>query len=440
MENVLWRIADLMRGYMRNEDTTHAIYTMVLYKLLADFKREAEYLREPHRIMNLTTGIEIERLKNSVYDIKRGFEMQMREIDVARKGIESIRNLPEDTFKEVFYYLDTIDFTKEIARGNYQLVAESFLKAQETIFSRTRSMNECTTPENIISILKGIMNVKGSESILDICAGTGRLLIDVGIKANRLIGQEMDGVCAEMAEINMIVANKDGEIIQSDSLIGRNNRIADVVVCHPPFGKKGFQEHYQFNNYLRWGQPAKTNLDFNFLSLVVSQMGDRGAVVVPEGVLFRGGADGEIRERMIRENLIEGIIALPSGILNPSMSVPASLLILKKDRKTKDIFMFDAKSYFKPIRGGVTMSEENLKEIVSTYDEKIITDTSRFVGLKEIEENGYVLTVNRYMISETKENDEKVSVDELIETLKTLENDMVCSKEKTDEILKKIKN
>ena len=136
----------------------------------------------------------------------------------------------------------------------------------------------------------------------------------------------------------------------------------------------------------------------------------RIAVIVPHGVLFRGGAEGKIREQLIKENIIDAVIGLPAGLFQTT-GIPVAILIIDRSREVgakneskKDIFFIESSKEFKANKAQNILTSENIEKIYSTYkSRKNIEKFARKVDLKEITENDFNLNITRYVDTFTEE-------------------------------------
>jgi type I restriction enzyme M protein len=184
----------------------------------------------------------------------------------------------------------------------------------------------------------------------------------------------------------------------------------DVVVANPPFSlKKWGAEHAGEDKYNRFwrGVPPKDKGDYAFVTHMVETAKPktgRVAVIVPHGVLFRGGAEGSIREQFLKENIIDTVIGLPAGLFQTT-GIPVAILVIDRSREKgganenkKDVLFIEASKEFKPAKAKNILTEENITKIFDTYKQrKNVKKFSRKVNFKEIEENDFNLNITRYV-------------------------------------------
>jgi len=223
----------------------------------------------------------------------------------------------------------------------------------------------------------------------------------------------------------------------------------DTVVANPPFSlKKWGAENAEADQYKRFwrGVPPKDKGDFAFVTHMVETAKPKTgkvAVIVPHGVLFRSGAEGKIREQFLKENLIDTVIGLPSGLFQTT-GIPVAVLIIDRSREKggenehkKDVFFIEASKEFKPGKAQNTLAEENIDKIFATYKaRKDVEKFARVVELKEIAENDYNLNITRYV--DTFIEEAPVDIKANLEELAKLEPELKKLEEQMAEYLKEL--
>ncbi len=223
----------------------------------------------------------------------------------------------------------------------------------------------------------------------------------------------------------------------------------NCVVANPPFSldKWGAEnaENDRFNRFWR-GVPPKSKGDWAFITHMIEtalEKEGRVSVVVPHGVLFRGAAEGRIRQKLIEENLLDAVIGLP-GNLFPTTNIPVAVLVFDKSRERggkndsrKDVIFIDASRDFIQGKNQNTLSEEHLEKIVKTYkNREVIEKYSYLAQFEEIKENDFNLNIPRYV--DTFEEEEEIDIDSVQLEIDQLEKELAQVRAKMAEKLKEI--
>jgi type I restriction enzyme M protein len=223
----------------------------------------------------------------------------------------------------------------------------------------------------------------------------------------------------------------------------------NCVVANPPFSlDKWGAENAESDKYNRFwrGVPPKSKGDWAFITHMIEtalEKEGRVSVVVPHGVLFRGAAEGRIRQKLIEENLLDAVIGLP-GNLFPTTNIPVAILVFDKSRERggkndsrKTVLFIDASRDFIQGKNQNTLSEEHLEKIVRTYkNREIIQKYSHLAQFEEIKENDFNLNIPRYV--DTFEEEEEIDIDSVQIEIDRLEKELVEVRAKMAEKLKEI--
>ena len=219
-------------------------------------------------------------------------------------------------------------------------------------------------------------------------------------------------------------------LFRSDRLMKFN-----CVVANPPFSlDKWGAENAETDQYTRFwrGVPPKSKGDWAFISHMVEialEKEGRVAVVVPHGVLFRGAAEGRIRQKMIEENLLDAVIGLP-GNLFPTTNIPVAILVFDRSREKggvreecKNVLFVDASREFVSGKNQNTLSAEHLDKIMRTYSERLEVEKYAHVAeYAEIKENDFNLNIPRYV--DTFEEEEVIDIDAVQLEIEQLEKEL----------------
>src|SRR5690625_3459857 len=292
-----------------------------------------------------------------------------------------------------------------------------------------KKAGEFYTPQRISDILSEIVTLDSQDPaagkrdklnrVYDFACGSGSLLLNVrrhmrkgGI--GKLYGQEKNITTYNLARMNMLlhgVRDTEFEIHHGDSLendwdILREPNPAkkiefDAVVANPPFSYRwqpgeALGEDFRFKNY---GLAPKSAADFAFLLHGFHFLGDEGtmAIILPHGVLFRGGVESRIRTKLLKDGHIDTVIGLPANLFF-STGIPVCILVLKKCKKPDDVLFINAAEHFEKARRQNQLLPEHIDKIVDAYQfRKEEERYSRRVSMEEIEKNDFNLNISRYV-------------------------------------------
>jgi type I restriction enzyme M protein len=273
---------------------------------------------------------------------------------------------------------------------------------------------EFYTPPEVSVLLAKLLAPKSGETIYDPACGSGSLLIrmaqEVADGNYALFGQEVNGQTWALCKMNMFLHGIDnariewGDTLNSPKLLeGKSIRRFNVVVANPPFSlDKWGAEHAAGDPFQRFhrGTPPKSKADYAFIShMVESAVADAGrvGVVVPHGVLFRGGAEGKIRQKLIEENVLEAVIGLSANLFFGT-GIPAAILLLHKGRDTSDVMFVDASQEFGVAIGQNRLRHQDIVKIVTTVHSRTDLPTyAHRASAREIRDNEFNLNISRYV-------------------------------------------
>jgi len=331
-----------------------------------------------------------------------------------------------------------------------------------------KKAGEFYTPQQISSILSGIVTLDSQEpatgrrekleSVLDFACGSGSLALNVrdrmpGHCAGKIYGQEKNITTYNLARMNMLLhglRDTEFDIFHGDTLTNdwdmlRETNPAkmpkfDAVVANPPFSLRwepteAMGEDVRFKNY---GLAPKSAADFAFLLHGFHYLKDEGvmAIILPHGVLFRGGAEERIRTKLLKDGNIDTVIGLPANLFY-STGIPVCILVLKKCKRPDDVLFINASQHFEKGKRQNQLSEEHIDKIIDTYKDRKEEDRySRRVGMKEIEENGFNLNISRYI--STADSEEEIDLQAVHAELDEAENSIRAAKEKHNAFLEEL--
>ena len=323
-----------------------------------------------------------------------------------------------------------------------------------------KKAGEFYTPHKISTLVAKLGRPKPGDRICDPTCGSGGLLIEAAREvADRnfaLFGMESNGSTWALARMNMFLHGADSariewcDTLNSPALV-ENDRLMkfNVVVANPPFSldKWGAEdaESDRYNRFWR-GVPPKSKADWAFISHMVEsalEKEGRVSVVVPHGVLFRGAAEGRIRQKMIEENLLDAVIGLP-GNLFTTTSIPVAILVFDRSREKgganqerKDVLFVDASRDYLPGKNQNSLADGHIQKIVETVAAR--QDLEKYAHLapfEEIRDNDFNLNIPRYV--DTFEEEVEIDIDAVQVEIEQLEKELVDVRAKMAAMLKEI--
>jgi type I restriction enzyme M protein len=297
-----------------------------------------------------------------------------------------------------------------------------------------KSKGQFYTPSEVSQVIARLTGIREAETnaqttVYDPTCGSGSLLLKVGDEAGTdvtLYGQEKDSATSGLARMNMILHNQPnaqiipGNTIADPKFKDRDKKderdilkTFDYVVANPPFSDKRWStgidpQHDEYKRFATFGTPPHKQGDYAYLLHIVASIKSTGtgACILPHGVLFRGNADAEIRENLVRNGYIEAIIGLPPNLFYGT-SIPACIIVVSKKgaRDRKGIFMVDASAGFMKDGPKNRLRAQDIHRIVDVFHRRCDAPRyARMVSLAEIETNGFNLNLPRYIDSQVPED------------------------------------
>lgn len=322
-----------------------------------------------------------------------------------------------------------------------------------------KKAGEFYTPPEVSTLLAKLVRPQPGDRICDPACGSGSLLIRVAKEVKdadgkpsknfSLFGQESNGSTWALCRMNMFLHEQDAARIEWCDTITNPKLVEDdtlmkfnVVVANPPFSldKWGadFAGHDPHKRFWR-GIPPKSKGDYAFITHMIEiALADDGrvGVIVPHGVLFRGGSEGLIRQKLIEENLLEAVIGLPPNLFFGT-GIPAAILLFHKGRKTTDVLFIDASREFQDDKKQNRLRTEDIEKIVSTYRKfKSVPKYAYRAKRKEIEENEFNLNIPRYV--DTSEEEEEIDIAAVQGEIDGLERELANTRKEIRHFLKEL--
>lgn len=524
--NVLWSIADQLRGAMNADDFRDYMLSFLFLRYLSDnyeaaaqkelgkdypdvypdimrtigamtplqiwyeenekdiaefekqMRRKTHYVIKPEYLWGSIAEMARTQDKELLHTLQKGFDYIENESFASTfQGLFSEINLNSEKlgkgYTERNAKLCTI--IKAIADGLAQFSADSdtlgdayeYLIGQFAAGSGKKA-GEFYTPQQISSILSGIVTLDSQEpatgkknhldSVFDFACGSGSLLLNVRHRLGphgigKIYGQEKNITTYNLARMNMLLhglKDSEFEIFHGDTLTNDWDMLReanpakmpkfDAVVANPPFSYRwepteALGEDMRFKNY---GLAPKSAADFAFLLHGFHYLKPEGvmAIILPHGVLFRGGAEERIRTKLLKDGNIDTVIGLPANLFF-STGIPVCILVLKKCKKPDDVLLINASEHFEKGKRQNKLLPEHIDKIIDTYQfRKEEERYARRVSMEEIEANGYNLNISRYISTAVAE--EEIDLQTVNAELVTLAQNIEAASDKHNAFLKEL--
>jgi type I restriction enzyme M protein len=441
-------------------------------------RRKSHYVIKPEYMWNNIAEMARTQHKDLLQTLQDGFKhIENDSFESTFQGLFSEINLTSEklgrNYEERNAKLCVI--IKKIAEGIAQFSTGSDIlgDAYEYLIGQFaagsgKKAGEFYTPQQISSILSAIVTLdsqepktgkkKKLEKVLDFACGSGSLLLNVRNQLGahgigKIYGQEKNITTYNLARMNMLlhgVKDSEFEIHHGDSLLNdwdilREANPAkemkfDAVVANPPFSyrwdpNEAMGEDYRFKNY---GLAPKSAADFAFLLHGFHFLSTEGtmAIILPHGVLFRGGAEERIRQKLLKDGNIDTVIGLPANLFF-STGIPVCILVLKKCKKPDDVLFINASEHFEKGKRQNRLRSEDIEKIISAYQYRKEEERySRRVSMEEIASNEYNLNISRYI--STAKPEEEIDLKAVHSELVVLEKKIVDATTKHNEFLKEL--
>lgn len=441
-------------------------------------RRKVHYVIQPQHLWNSIANMARTQNGELLNTLQAGFKyIENESFESTFQGLFSEINLASDKLGRTYTDRNAklCSIIAEIAKGLAQFSTDTdtlgdayeYLIGQFAAGSGKKA-GEFYTPQQISSILSAIVTLDSQEpatgkkkqlaSVFDFACGSGSLLLNVRKRMGahgigKIYGQEKNITTYNLARMNMLlhgVKDSEFEIYHGDTLtndwdILREMNPAkkpyfDAVVANPPFSyrwepNEAMGEDVRFKNY---GLAPKSAADFAFLLHGFHYLKDEGvmAIILPHGVLFRGGAEERIRTKLLNDGHIDTVIGLPANLFY-STGIPVCILILKKCKKPDDVLFINASEHFEKGKRQNRLREEDIDKIIDTYQFRKEEDRySKRVPMERIAEEGYNLNISRYISTAVQE--EEIDLAATHADLVKIESAIKTATEKHNQFLKEL--
>ena len=440
----LWKSCDELRGGMDASQYKDYVLVLLFVKYVSD-----KYAGNPNALIDVPAGgsfADMVALKNDkeIGDKINKLVARLADANDTLKGAINVADFNDeeklgkgkemvDRLTKLVGIFEGLDFGRNRAEGD-DLLGDAYEYLMRHFATESgKSKGQFYTPAEVSRVMAQVIELgratDARQSIFDPTCGSGSLLLKAHDEAKSrtgldlaLYGQEMDNATAALSRMNMVLHDCPTAEIWRDNTLANPHFLRatdksalqsfDYVVANPPFSTKAWSNGFDPLNDLfgrfEYGVPPAKNGDFAFLLHILKTLKStgKGAVILPHGVLFRGGAEGSIRANIVRQGFIKGIIGLPANLFYGT-GIPACIIVLDKEGaagRTMEgggIFMVDASKGFIKDGNKNRLRAQDMHRIVDTFTRQDGSDPkyARLVPLSEIAANDYNLNLPRYIDS-----------------------------------------
>ena len=443
--NFLFEACNILRGPVSQDNFKDYITPILYYKRISDVYDEEtqsaleesggdkEYaaLPEQHRF-DIPEGCHWNDIRERTENLGAAIVGAMRGIELANPdtlyGVLSMfssqkwtnkQNLTDGKIRDLIEHLSTRklgnkDYPADLMGDAYEILLKKFADDSKA------QAGEFYTPRSVVQLLIRILDPKPGESVYDPACGSGGMLIEAvhhmnhsNLCCGKIFGQEKNVTNAAIAKMNLFLHGAaDFNIMQGDTLrepkILAGGELAkfDCVIANPPFSlEKWGSVEWSSDKFGRniWGTPSDSCGDYAWIQHMIKSMGpgnSRMAVVMPQGILFRGNEEGNIRKKLVESDKVEAVVTLGDKLFYGTGLSPCFLIIrnLKPAEHSARILMIDATKILTQKRAQNILSQEDVDRIFQLYtDYKDVEDYAKVVTLEDVKAKEYNLSPNRYV-------------------------------------------
>jgi len=433
----LWAGCDALRGGMDASQYKDYVLTLLFLKYVSD-----KYAGDPNGMIVVPDGASFgdlvklkgdkeigEKIKKIIENLAEANGLQgvisiadFNDEDKLGKGKEMV-----DRLSDLVGKFQDIDLSANRAEGD-DLLGDAYEYLMRNFATESgKSKGQFYTPAEVSRVVAKVVGITPDTpqdaTVYDPTCGSGSLLLKVADEAPNglsIYGQEMDNATYSLARMNMFIHNHPTAEIWKDNTLAApywknpdgSLKQFDFAVANPPFSYKAWSigldtDRDPFNRF-RYGVPPEKNGDYAFLLHILTSLKSTGkaAVILPHGVLFRGNAEARIRQNLVTQGYIKGIIGLPANLFYGT-GIPACIIVLDKAEaaQRQGLFMVDASKGFMKDGNKNRLRSQDIHKIVDVFNNQIeLPRYSRWVSLEEIAANDYNLNIPRYIDSSEPED------------------------------------
>ncbi|MED1797382.1 type I restriction-modification system subunit M [Brevibacillus porteri] len=484
LESHLWKSADILRGSVDSSDYKNYIFGLLFLKRLSDVfeERRQELVTEHGEEIGHMLADDPDQYQFFVPVSARWGEVRKHADDIG-SAINVAFEALENENRTLEGVLTPIDFNrKEVLTDS---VLQRLLQHFSLLDLRNANLSEPDmlgrayeylikmfaddagkkggefyTPSKVVELIVKLIKPQEGMRVYDPTCGSGGMLIQSvdyvkehngNPKSLSLYGQEKNLGTWSIAKMNLLLHNlPDHTIVKGDTIrepkLVEDGEIMmfDRVIANPPFSLKEWgREEAENDPYGRfqYGIPPKNAGDYAFIQHMIASLKAEGkaGIVMPHGVLFRGGAEGNIRQGLLEADFLEAVVGLPSNLFYGT-GIPACVLIFNRNKAAEragTVLFIAAEDKYQEGKNQNTLRDEDIAKIVATFDAYVdVEKYARVVTLDEIKDNDYNLNITRYI--DKSEEEEKVDIESVIVELSELEGKQAKIKAKLNGYLREL--
>lgn len=452
LENHLWESANILRGPVDAADFKTYIFPLLFFKRICDVwdeeyqeivdetgDEQLAWFPESHRFQ-IPENCHWNDVRTKATNVGTALQVAMREIE--KSNPDSLYGVfgdaqwsNKDRLSDPLLK-DLIEHFSKLSFGNHHVSSDLLGDAYEYLIKKfadatNKKAGEFYTPRSVVRLMIEMLDPREGETIYDPACGTGGMLLaavqhvkdthgDVKRLWGKLFGQEKNLTTSSIARMNLFLHGiEDFQVVRGDTL--RNpaffdgDRLAnfDCVIANPPFSLEKWGEEQWVNdpfgrNFA--GLPPSSSGDFAWVQHMVKSMAEvkgRMTVVLPQGALFRKGAEGAIRQKLLEMDLVEAVIGLAPNLFYGT-GLAACILVLRKKKpvkRRKQIMIADASRLFRRGRAQNYLELEQALEIQRWFEKfEDVPDAVRIVTLDDVKSEDWTLNISRYVLPPLQED------------------------------------